>query len=65
MWKFGTLTISPFDWLEAGYFYYRPSDLVWLGGDPGRYLDKGFNLKLIHRFKKANFILFIPAINRR
>ena len=58
MWKFGTLTISPFDWLEAGYFYYRPSDLVWLGGDPGRYLDKGFNLKLIHRFKnKTNIAL--------
>ena len=29
IWKFGTLTITPLDWLEASYFYYRPSDLVW------------------------------------
>ena len=44
IWKFGTLTVSPFDWLEASYFYYRPSDLVW-GGTAGHYLDKGFNVK--------------------
>lgn len=48
MWKFGTLTISPFSWLEASYFYYRPSDLEWLGNDPGLYLDKGFNVKFIY-----------------
>ena len=52
MWKFGTLTVSPFDWLEAGYFYYRPSDLKWDGDYVrGHYLDKGFNIKLIHRSK--------------
>ena len=44
IWKFGTLTVSPFDWLEASYFYYRPSDLAWYGV-PGYYLDKGFNVK--------------------
>ncbi len=46
IWKFGTLTVSPFDWMEASYFYYRPSDLIWEGDlVPGHYLDKGFNVK--------------------
>ncbi len=47
VYKIGTLTVSPFDWMEASYFYYRPSDLFW-GGVSGLYLDKGFNVK----FKK-------------
>ena len=55
MWKFGTLTASPFNWLEASYFYYRPSDLIWLtDGVAGHYLDKGFNVKLIYRPKNIN-----------
>ena len=47
IWKIGSLTVSPFDWLEASYFYYRPSDLAWTSGDnkKGHYLDKGFNVK--------------------
>jgi hypothetical protein len=49
MWKIGTISVSPFDWLEASYFYYRPSDLEWLGNDPGLYLDKGFNAKFTYR----------------
>ena len=44
IYKIGTLTATPFDWMEASYFYYRPSDLKW-GGVPGYYLDKGFNVK--------------------
>jgi hypothetical protein len=55
MWKFGTLTASPFDWLEASYFYYRPSDLIWEGNNVrGHYLDKGFNVKFIYRPKNNN-----------
>ena len=51
MWKFGTLSVSPFDWFEASYFYYRPSDLIWSGNNTkGHYLDKGFNVKF--KFKK-------------
>ena len=50
IWKYGTLSVSPFDWLEAGYFYYRPSDLLW-GTERGSYLDKGFNIKLIYASK--------------
>ena len=58
IWKFGTLTISPFNWLEASYFYYRPSDLTWEGdGVRGHYLDKGFNVKFVYRPE----ILFSPS----
>ncbi len=45
----GTFTVSPFNWLEASYFYYRPDDLYWFCCDTligkGDYLDKGFNVK--------------------
>ena len=53
IWKIGTLTATPFDWLEASYFYYRPSDIVW-GGKAGLYLDKGFNVKFSYSPKKFN-----------
>ena len=59
IWKFGTLSVSPFNWLEAGYFYYRPSDLIWEGNlVKGHYLDKGFNVKFIHRPKNQ----YLPNI---
>ena len=44
IYKIATVSVTPFDWMEASYFYYRPSDLIW-GGTPGHYLDKGFNVK--------------------
>ena len=52
--KLGTLTVTPFDWLEASYFYYRPDDLLW-GGTKGLYLDKGFNVKF--SYKPDSFLL--------
>ena len=59
IWKFGTLSVSPFNWLEASYFYYRPSDLLWgTASKKGQYLDKGFNVKLIYRPKNG----YIPNI---
>ena len=55
MWKFGTLSVSPFNWLEASYFYYRPSDLIWRGDFvAGHYLDKGFNVKFKYKPKNIN-----------
>ena len=48
------MSVSPFDWLEASYFYYRPSDLTWLGNDPGLYLDKGFNIKFKYEPENKN-----------
>jgi hypothetical protein len=46
--KLGTVTVTPFDWLEASYFYYRPDDLKW-GSTKGLYLDKGFNVKFSYK----------------
>ena len=55
IWKLGTISVSPFDWLEASYFYYRPSDLIWEGDlIAGHYLDKGFNIKFLYRPKNKN-----------
>ena len=46
MYKYGALTVNPFDWMEASYFYYRPYDIYWGGPETrGQYLDKGFNVK--------------------
>tara|TARA_B100001287_G_C22674766_1_gene527106 strand:+ start:610 stop:2748 length:2139 start_codon:yes stop_codon:yes gene_type:complete len=53
IWKLGTLTATPFNWLEASYFYYRPDDLLW-GGAEGLYLDKGFNVKFSYKPKYKN-----------
>ena len=46
--KLGTITVTPFEWLEASYFYYRPDDLLW-GSTKGLYLDKGFNIKFSYK----------------
>ena len=42
--------MTPFNWLEASYFYYRPDDLLW-GSTQGLYLDKGFNVKFSYKPK--------------
>ncbi len=53
IFKYGALTISPFNWLEASYFYYRPKDLYWLGpSTKGQYLDKGFSIKFNHELSE-------------
>lgn len=39
--------------MEASYFYYRPSDLIW-NGRPGLYLDKGFNVKFVYQSKNKD-----------
>ena len=46
--KIGSITVTPFKWMEASYFYYRPDDLLW-GSTKGLYLDKGFNLKFSYK----------------
>ncbi len=43
------------DWLEASYFYYRPSDLLWINGKPGNELDKGFNVKFSYKNNNKYF----------
>ena len=56
--KLGTLTVTPFDWLEASYFYYRPDDTYW-GNKLGSNLDKGFNVKF--SYKPEN--VYLPRIS--
>jgi len=60
IWKLGTLTVTPFNWMEASYFYYRPDDLSWdaAGSNVGLYLDKGFNMKFGFEPKNNN----LPSI---
>ena len=56
IYKMGAITVSPYDWLEASYFYYRPEDLLW-GTTPGKFLDKGFNLKFSYEPES----IFLPT----
>ena len=49
-YRLGTLTVTPFEWMEASYFYYRPDDLLW-GTTKGLFLDKGFNVKFSYKPK--------------
>jgi hypothetical protein len=54
IYKFGAISVSPFDWMEASYFYYRPNDLYWdfvSPGTKGKYLDKGFSVKFLYEPK--------------
>ena len=64
IWKFGTLTASPFDWMEASYFYYRPEDLIWDGDQTaGHYLDKGFNVKFKYTPRNKNVPLIAIGLD--
>lgn len=46
------MSVSPFNWLEASYFYYRPTDLAWeVNNVRGHFLDKGFNVKFLYKPK--------------
>ena len=52
IYQYGAIVLNPFNFLEAAYFYYRPSDLWWTTkGTEGLYLDKGFNIKFSRKFK--------------
>ena len=51
------MTVTPYDWLEASYFYYRPVDL-YFGSLRGKFLDKGFNVKFVMNNNES----FIPNI---
>ena len=41
-----TMTSSPFDWLEASFFYSNIQGLPYPGYEYQDYKDKGFNVKL-------------------
>ena len=52
-----TLTSSPFDWLEASFFYTNIQGLPYPGFESQDYKDKGFNFKL--RLKEQGLL---PAL---
>ena len=52
-----TLTASPFDWLEASFFYTNIQGLPYPGYEYQDYKDKGFNVKV--RLKEQGVL---PAI---
>ena len=54
--------MSPFNWLEASYFYYRPSDLIW-NNTRGHYLDKGFNIKFKYKPNNNNLPYFAIGLD--
>ena len=54
IWKLGSITATPFNWLEASYFYHRPDDNYW-GSALGLFLDKGFNVKFAYEPKNKIF----------
>ena len=56
-YKLGTITATPFEWMEASYFYYRPDDLFW-GSAVGLFLDKGFNVK----FSYDPTSIYLPTV---
>lgn len=60
--KIGTLTVTPFNWMEASYFYYRPDDLLW-GSTQGLYLDKGFNVKFSYKPKSNKYPTFAIGLD--
>ena len=62
IYKYGNLSVSPYDWLEASYFYYRPRDMSW-GGKTGLNLDKGFNIKFSFRPKNKNIPLIALGLD--
>lgn len=55
--KHGAITVTPFNWLEASFFYNRPEDLTW-ADIPGLYLDKGFSVK----FSYSPRVRYLPKI---
>ncbi len=58
------MSVSPFNWLEASYFYYRPTDLIWKGDlKRGHYLDKGFNVKFIYRPRNSKIPNFAIGLD--
>lgn len=64
MWKYGSLVVTPFNWLEASYFYYRPRDLAWeVNKVRGDYLDKGFNVKFVYQSKNKKIPTFALGLD--
>ena len=58
--KFISILGTPFPWLEASFFYHRPRDTIYI--KKGKYLDKGFNLKMGFNYRGIDLALGIDDI---
>jgi hypothetical protein len=58
--KYASIIASPFDWLEASFYYHRPRDTKYI--KVGNYLDKGFNIKIVKRFSNISIAMGIDDI---
>jgi len=58
--KYASIIASPFDWLEASFYYHRPRDTSHL--KVGNYLDKGFNIKIAKQFSNISIAIGVDDI---
>ena len=58
--KYASIIASPFDWLEASFYYHRPRDSTFI--KRGNYLDKGFNIKLVKKFSDISLAIGVDDI---
>ena len=58
--EFASIIATPFNGLEATFYYHRPRDTVYL--KKGKYLDKGFNLKFSKNFKRLSMAIGLDDI---
>ena len=59
-----TLTSSPYNWLEASFFYTNVQGFPYPGFEYQDYKDKGFNLKLkLKKFQVFTRLLLIQTKN--
>ena len=59
--KYASIIASPFDWLEASFYYHRPRDSIYIN-KVGNYLDKGFNIKIAKQFSNISIAMGIDDI---
>ena len=58
--KFISVIATPFDWMEASFFYHRPRDTEYI--KLGNYLDKGFNIKFHRKYRNFDFGIGVDDI---
>ena len=58
--KYASIIASPFDWLEASFYYHRPRDSRFI--KVGNYLDKGFNIKIAKQYSNISIAMGIDDI---
>ena len=61
--QFISINATPFRWLEASFYYHRPKNTIYSSNTVGKYLDKGFNLKLyLLEYRNLNLAIGLDDI---